>query len=50
MRSIRSFDFWTIVVRFPHEKIAAKNPAISISCFFENRCGIEMGSSKIKEG
>src|SRR5690606_26084533 len=28
--------------------MAAKNPAISISCFFVNRCGIQIGSSFMK--
>lgn len=47
---INSFDFCMMVVRFPHEKIAEKNPAISISCFLLNKCGILMGSFEIKEG
>src|ERR1044071_1790972 len=39
-----------IVVRLPQANIEAKNPAISISCFVENRCGMQMGSSFIKNG
>ena len=47
---ISSLDLRIIVVRLPHEKIAANNPAISISCFLLNRCGTEMGSAGIKDG
>ena len=32
------------------QNTAAKKPAISMSCFFVNRCGIEIGSSLMKEG
>lgn len=50
IRLISSFDFLMIVLRLPQEKIAAKNPAISISCFFLKRCGMEIGSSLMKDG
>jgi hypothetical protein len=39
-----------MVVRLPHENIEVKNAAISTSCFFVKRCGIEMGSFLIKKG
>ncbi len=39
-----------MVVRFPHAKIAAKKPAISMSCFFVKRCGMHTGSSFTNEG
>lgn len=39
-----------IVVRLPHEKMAAKKPAISMSCFLEKECGMHIGSAAIKEG
>src|SRR5579871_2838447 len=39
-----------MVVRLPQEKIAAKKPAISMSCFWLYRCGTLTGSPGIKEG
>jgi len=39
-----------IVFRIPQANVAAKNPAISMSCFLENKCGIQTGSSLIKSG
>ncbi len=50
MPFMSSLDFRMIVVRLPQEKTAAKNPAISISCFILKRWGTEMGSVAIKEG
>src|SRR5450631_1450109 len=47
---ISSLDLRIIVVRLPHEKTAANNPAISMSCFLLKRCGTEMGSAGMKEG
>src|SRR5450631_1426068 len=44
-----SLDLRMMVVRFPQEKMAVKNPAISISCFLSKRCGTETGSAAIKE-
>src|SRR6202035_1484550 len=49
MPFINSLDFRMMLVRLPHEKMAAKSPAISISCFFLKRCGTETGSFTIKE-
>jgi hypothetical protein len=49
MSFISSFDLLMMVLRLPQEKIAAKKPAISISCFFVKRCGMQMGSSLMKE-
>ena len=37
-----------IIVRWPQANMEAKKPAISISCFFEKRCGMEIGSFAIK--
>src|ERR1700759_1956555 len=45
-----SRDFRMMVVRLPQEKMAAKKPAISMSCFLLNRCGMLMGSLAIKDG
>ena len=39
-----------IVVRLPHAKMDAKKPAISMSCFFVKRCGMQTGSAVIKDG
>jgi hypothetical protein len=39
-----------MVVLMPHANIAAKNPAISMSCFFWKRCGMETGSEAINDG
>ena len=50
MKAISLLHELMMPVRVPQASIAAKKPAISISCFCENRWGMEMGSSFIKEG
>src|SRR6478609_5614750 len=50
MRSNSSVHLLMIVARFPHAKMDAKNPLISISCFLLNRCGMHTGSLGINSG
>jgi hypothetical protein len=39
-----------MVVLLPQEKMAAKNPAISMSCFLVNEWGMQIGSDAINKG
>lgn len=48
IKDINSSDLFMMVFRFPHARIALKNPAISISCFTEYLWGIHIGSNEIK--
>ena len=50
IRLNRSVHLLMIVFLCPQAKIAAKNAAISISCFLEKRCGMQIGSLLIKSG
>jgi hypothetical protein len=45
-----SLHLLMIVVRIPHAKTEANKPDISISCLFEKECGMQIGSSLIKDG
>ena len=47
-KSIKRFAFLIMLLRCPHDIVADRNPAISISSFRENLCGIEIGSESIK--
>ena len=50
IKPISAIDFFMMVVRFPQEKTAAKNPAISISCCRVTLWGMETGSFSNKGG
>ena len=50
MRASSSLHLLRMVFRCPQARIAAKKPAISMSCFLSKRCGMEIGSNSIKLG
>ena len=48
IKSIILWEFLIIIVRFPQAMVALRKPAISISSFCENKCGICTGSLSMK--
>ena len=48
--SIMKLAFFRMLLRFPQDMMAVRNPAISMSSFSEKLWGIDTGSEAIKSG